>query len=384
MNRFMYDSGATVWNVSSAVKSAGYTTGHDIGEGAAMAGVRIRDVAEHAGVSVGTVSNVLNRPGEVSPDSVERVNRAIEELGYVRNDAARKLRAGVSTTVGFVVLDGQNPFFTDVVRGAEDEASSHNLAILYGNTDEDVARERMYLDLFEEQQVRGVLISPYGDIHSRLERLRARGIPAVLVDRFSGDGRFSSVSVDSVAGGRMAVEHLIDSGRRRIAFVGGPFEIQQVRDRLAGARVAAENAVAPVEVEVVATEATTVAAGVAAGARILARPRGERPDALVAANDLVALGLLQALIVEGRMLVPDEIAIIGFDDIPFAAAAAVPLSSMRQPSRMIGRTALRILLEETADPDLIPRQTVFLPELVVRRSTAPTGVAAANPGRHGR
>ncbi|WP_127792062.1 LacI family DNA-binding transcriptional regulator [Agromyces sp. LHK192] len=338
-----------------------------------MAGVRIRDVAERAGVSVGTVSNVLNRPADVSADSVERVQRAIEELGYVRNEAARKLRAGVSSSVGFVVLDGQNPFFTDVVRGAEDEASRHSLAILYGNTDEDVSRERMYLDLFEEQQVRGVLISPYGDIHTRLDRLRARGIPAVLVDRFSGDGRFSSVSVDSVAGGRMAVEHLIATGRRRIAFVGGPFEMQQVRDRLAGARVAAENASVAVDVEIVATEATTVGAGVAAGARILARQARDRPDALFAANDLLALGLLQALVVDGRMLVPDEIAIIGFDDIPFAAAAAVPISSMRQPSRMIGRTALRILLEETADPELIPRQTVFLPELVVRRSTdAPT------------
>ena len=205
----------------------------------------IRDVAQRAGVSVGTVSNVLNRPEEVSADSVERVNRAIEELGYVRNDAARKLRAGVSSTVGFVVLDGQNPFYTDVVRGAEDEGTRHNIAILYGNTDEDHAREKVYLDLFEEQQVRGVLIAPYGDITARLQRLRARGIAAVLVDRFSGDGRFSSVSVDSVMGGRMAVEHLIETGRRRIAFVGGPFDIRQVNDRLAGARVAAENASPP-------------------------------------------------------------------------------------------------------------------------------------------
>ena len=336
-----------------------------------MAAASIRDVAQHAGVSVGTVSNVLNRPGEVSADSITRVHAAIEELGYVRNDAARKLRAGVSTTVGFVVLDGQNPFFGDVVRGAEDEASSHGIAVLYGNTDEDVARERMYLDLFEEQQVRGVLISPYGDINPRLERLRARGIHAVLVDRFSGDGRFSSVSVDSVVGGRMAVEHLIDTGRRRIAFVGGPFEIRQVTDRLAGARVAVENSAAPVDIEVIATGALTVAEGAAAGARILERPREEWPDALFAANDLLALGLLQSLIVDGRMLVPDDIAIIGFDDIAFAAAAAVPLSSMRQPSGMIGRTALRVLLEETSDPDLIPRQTVFLPELIVRASTAP-------------
>lgn len=337
-----------------------------------MAAVSIRDVAQHAGVSVGTVSNVLNRPGEVSVESVRRVQEAIEALGYVRNDAARKLRAGVSTTVGFVVLDGQNPFFGDVVRGAEDEASGQGIAILYGNTDEDPKRERMYLDLFEEQQVRGVLISPYGDINPRLERLRGRGIPAVLVDRFSGDGRFSSVSVDSVNGGRMAVEHLIATGRRRIAFVGGPFDIRQVTDRLAGARAAAENAVEPVDLEVVATDALTVADGAAAGARIIARPRADWPDAIFAANDLLALGLLQALIVEGgRMLVPDEIALIGFDDNAFAAAAAVPLSSMRQPSRTIGRTALRILLEETADPELIPRQTVFQPELIVRASTRP-------------
>jgi LacI family transcriptional regulator len=336
-----------------------------------MAAASIRDVAQHAGVSVGTVSNVLNRPGDVSADSISRVHRAIEELGYVRNDAARKLRAGTSTTVGFVVLDGQNPFFGDVVRGAEDEASSHGIAVLYGNTDEDVARERMYLDLFEEQQVRGVLISPYGDIHTRLERLRMRGIHAVLVDRFSGDGRFSSVSVDNVVGGRMAVEHLIDTGRRRIAFVGGPFEIRQVSDRLAGARVAVENSGEHVAIEIVATSGLTVAEGAAAGARILERPRHEWPDALFASNDLLALGLLQALVGDRRVLVPNDIALIGFDDIAFAAAAAVPLSSMRQPSRMIGRTALRILLEETSDPDMIPRQTVFLPELVVRASTAP-------------
>ena len=332
--------------------------------------VSIRDVAQRAGVSVGTVSNVLNRPDEVSSDSVDRVTRAIEELGYVRNEAARKLRAGVSATVGFVVLDGQNPFYTDVVRGAEDEATRHGIAILYGNTDEDITRERLYLDLFQEQQVRGLLIAPYGDVTSRLQRLRATGIAAVLVDRFSGDGRFSSVSVDSVAGGRLAVEHLIDTGRRRIGFVGGPFDIRQVNDRLAGARAAAENAGSHVDLEVVATSAMTVDEGAAAGARVLARPRREWPDALFAANDLIALGLLQSLVTDGRVRVPDDIALIGFDDIPFAAAAAVPLSSIRQPSRMIGRTALRIVLEEAADPESIPRQTVFQPELIVRASTS--------------
>jgi len=331
----------------------------------------IRDVARLAGVSVGTVSNVLNKPDEVSADSIARVQKAISELGYVRNDAARRLRAGVSATVGFVVLDGQNPFFAEVVRGAEDEASKNGIAILVGNTDEDLRREATYLDLFEEQRVRGVLISPYGDINQRLQQLKERDIPAVLVDRINVDGRFSSVAVDSVAGGQIAAQHLIDTGRRRIAFVGGPFDIRQVRDRLAGARVAVDNSDYDVEIEVITTTALTVDEGVVAGRRIVERPRQARPDALFAANDLLALGLLQSLQLDGKLLVPSEISLIGFDDISFAAAAAVPLSSVRQPSRMIGQTALRVLMEESEDSSLIPRQTVFRPELVVRASTQP-------------
>ncbi|MGB3910573.1 MAG: LacI family DNA-binding transcriptional regulator [Pseudolysinimonas sp.] len=334
-----------------------------------MAPVSIRDVARLAGVSVGTVSNVLNRPGGVSSDSVARVQQAISELGYVRNDAARRLRAGTSATIGFVVLDGQNPFFNQVVRGAEDEAAGRGLAILLGNTDEDPDREGLYLDLFEEQNVRGVLISPYGDINPRLERLRSRNIPVVLVDRLSVDGRFSSVSVDSLTGGRIAAQHLLDTGRRRIAYVGGPLDMRQVSDRLAGARVAVEDSHHAVSLEVVVTRALSVEEGVAAGIRILERPRWQWPDALFAANDLVALGLLQSLVIGDKLLVPDEIALIGFDDIAFAGAAAIPLSSMRQPSRTIGQTALRVLIEESDDPGLTPRQTVFQPELVVRQST---------------
>jgi len=334
-----------------------------------MAATSIRDVARLAGVSVGTVSNVLNKPDEVSAESIVRVQAAIDELGYVRNDAARRLRAGISSTVGFVVLDGQNPFFNEVVRGSEDEASKNGIAILVGNTDEDSRREGMYLDLFEEQRVRGVLISPYGDINARLQRLKARDIPVVLVDRMNVEGQFSSVAVDSVAGGQMAAQHLIDTGRRRLAFVGGPFDIRQVRDRLEGARVAVDNDDRDVDIEVVTTSALTVSEGVAAGARLLERPRQSRPDAIFAANDLVALGVLQSL-VAGGVNVPGEISLIGFDDISFAGAAAVPLSSVRQPSRMIGQTALRILLEEADDPSLIPRQTAFRPELVIRKSTA--------------
>jgi LacI family transcriptional regulator len=171
-----------------------------------------------------------------------------------------------------------------------------------------------------------------------------------------------------VAGGRLAAQHLIDTGRRRLAFVGGSFEIRQVSDRYEGARQAV--AAAPgCDLEVLETGALTVLEGRRIGEALAARTPADRPDAVFAANDLVAMGLLQALVMRGSLLVPHEVALIGFDDIDFASAAVVPLSSIRQPSQLIGETAVRILIEEAGDPQLEPRQVVFQPELVVRDST---------------
>ncbi len=335
-----------------------------------MSPVRIQDVASRAGVSVGTVSNVLNHPGKVSPAATSRVHSAIDELGFIRNDAARQLRAGRSRTVGMIVLDVRNPFFTDLARGAEDQAAASGLSVLLGNSDEDSDRESTYLDLFEEQRVLGVLISPFGDVTERLERLTARGTRAVLVDR-SGEGSlFSSVSVDDISGGRMAVEHLVAHGRRRIAFVGGPFGIRQVADRFRGAEAAVAGR-GDVSLEVIPVPALSVLAGRDAGDSIVARPQRTRPDAVFAANDLLAMGVLQALVMQGQsgISVPHDIALIGYDDIDFARAAVVPLSSIRQPSALIGQTAMKILLEEVNDPDRISRTVVFQPELAVREST---------------
>lgn len=330
--------------------------------------VNVRDVAARAGVSVGTVSNVLNHPEKVSPAVIASVQDAIDALGFVRNGAARQLRAGRSRTVGLIVLDVSNPFFTDVARGAEDRAAAFGLAVMLGNSDENGTRELNYLDLFEEQRVHGVLISPFGDVFPRLKRLRARGTPAVLVDRIAGGRGFSSVSVDDVVGGQLAVEHLIAQGRRRIAYVGGPTAISQVTDRWQGAqRAAAGNP--KVSLEMITTRALSVIEGQRAGEQMLQRSQAERPDAAFGANDLIALGLLQALSMRGTMTVPDDIAIIGYDDIGFAAAAVVPLSSIRQPSVLIGQTAMDLLMEEAADPRRPVRQVVFQPELVVRAST---------------
>ena len=333
-----------------------------------MTAVSVRDVAQRAGVSVGTVSNVMNRPDKVSPSTIESVQQAIAELGFVRNDAARQLRAGRSRAVGLVILDVVNPFFAELARGAEDQAARAGFSIILGNSDEKAERESDYLDLFEEQRMHGVLISPFGDITARLRRLRDRGIPAVLVDRTTNDESFSSVSVDDVAGGRAAVDHLLATGRHRIAFVGGPMGIRQVTDRLEGSRQAIA-AHGNASLEVIQTEALSVHEGHAIGEQIASRAKGDRPDAIFAANDLIAVGLLQALYMKGSIVVPDEIALIGYDDISFAEASVVPLSSMRQPSALIGATALDILLAEADDPTREAVQVVFQPELVVRQST---------------
>jgi len=336
----------------------------------AMAIVSVRDVAFRAGVSVGTVSNVMNHPDKVAAATVVKVQQAISELGFIRNDAARQLRNGRSKTIGLVVLDVRNPFFTDVARGAEDAAAIAGLTVTLGNSDENTDREAKYLELFEQQRVHGILISPYTDITARLHALRSRGIPAVLVDRTTTDLSFSSVSVDDLAGGALALKHLIDRGCRRIAFVGGPLEIRQVSDRLQGARRAAA-AHPDVTLEVIELAASSVVEGRDAGAAIAARPATARPDGVFCANDLVSMGMLQALVMQGSTIrIPDDIALIGYDDIDFASVAVVPLSSIRQPSALIGETAVRILLEEADDPSIPPRQIEFQPELVVRASTA--------------
>jgi LacI family transcriptional regulator len=327
----------------------------------------MRDVAAAASVSVGTVSNVLNAPHKVAPATVARVHAAIDKLGFVRNDAARQLKAQRSRCVALLVLDIGNPFFTDVARGAERRASELKLTVLFGTSDDDAIRERAYIDTFDEQRVFGLLVSPVGEDLSRMLTLQSRGTPVVLVDRDATGTPFSSVAVDDVAGGRLAAEHLCATGRRRLAFVGGPFGLRQVRDRLRGAQEAVTEC-AGASLEVINTAELSVLAGRAVGEQLRERPPDGRPDAVFCANDLLAIGVLQALTLRGNVAVPQDIALIGYDDIDFARSALVPLSSIRQPSTQIGTAAID-LLTAVADVDYKPQHIVYQPELIVRSST---------------
>lgn len=329
--------------------------------------VGIKDVARHAGVSVTTVSNVLNSTNRISKGTRQRVLAAVKELGYVRNAAAHQLRAGSSTTIGLIVPDGSNPFYSAIARGAEDAALERGGIVLVGNSHESQDRESRYVEIFEQQRVQGMLIAPVADTAARIDQLRQRGVTAVVVGHVDQPVPCSSVSIDNVAGGYLATKHLLDTGRRRIAFL-GPTDVPGSADRLAGARMAVAKA-HDASLEVVDPEGLTVDAGREAGVRLIDRGPDALPDGIFCANDLLATGLLYAFLIMRQLRVPDDVAIIGYDDISFAASAIVPLSSIRQPAVQIGRTAVELLGEELEDPDRHHRHVLFPPELVVRDST---------------
>jgi LacI family transcriptional regulator len=329
----------------------------------------VKDVAARAGVSLGTVSNVLNRPDRVSPETRARVEQAMRDLGFVRNESARQLRAGRSRTLAYVVLDVRNPFFTDVAEGAERAAEESGLSLFLCHSDNRASREADYLAHLVEQRVQGILVTPVDPAAPGLAEVRRNGTPLVIVDRTREDDKFCSVAVDDVLGGRLAVEHLVERGHTRVAFIGGPDSIGQVRDRLEGARRAWADAGLPADqLTVVPTAALTVVEGRSAGERVMGLAARRRPTAAFCANDLLALGLLQQLSTAG-LAVPGDLAIVGYDDIDYAGAAAVPLTSVRQPRQELGRRAAELVLDEAENPAHLHQQLVFTPELVARRST---------------
>lgn len=335
----------------------------------------MKDVASLAGVAVGTVSNVLNHPNLVRPLTRARVEAAMEQLGFIPNGSARQLRAGRSRCLGLVVLDVTNPFFTEVARGAEDYAQAAGYAVILCNSDEADDKERRYLRVLEEQRVRGILITPVHGRAPELRRIRERGTPVVLLDRPGSAGQ-CSVAVDDRRGGEIAVSHLLGLGHRRIALVNGPVAIRQCADRRRGALRAVERA--GLDPAAVLTEVTVPAmnarAGAAAADELLGR--GPRPTAVFGTNDMLALGLLRRLGQAG-VAVPGDLAVVGYDDIEFAADAAVPLTSVRQPKYQLGRAAAELLLDEADRPDQHEhRRIVFKPELVARASSGAAAVGS--------
>ncbi|MFG3255037.1 LacI family DNA-binding transcriptional regulator [Streptomyces sp. NPDC048172] len=330
--------------------------------------VGIKEVARAAGVSVGTVSNAINRPEMVAEETRVRVLAAIDQLGYVRSESARHLRAGRSRIIALLVMDMANPFFVDVASGAERAAREAGLGVMLCNSAQSVAEEAEYLSLFAEQRVRGVLVTPADTTGRNLAAFERHGIPFVSVDRVVPSAQGCSVSVDDYEGAGLAVRHLLDRGHRDLAYVSGPMQLSQCQDRYDGATALLRASGTDARLRHVEAERMDVAAGRDAGARLLGM--SPRPTAVFCANDLMALGVLQSLYGAG-IRVPEEVALVGYDDIEFAAAAAVPLTSVRQPAFRMGRAAADLLIEETGDEAAahVHQRIVLQPELVVRASS---------------
>lgn len=342
----------------------------------------MKDVAVLAGVSIGTVSNVLNRPDQVTDATRNRVQDAIAKLGWVRNESARQLRAGRSHSIGLVVMDVGNPFFTDLTRGVEEVAEKAGYTVLVGSSGLSPDREGRHLDQFGQQRVSGVVLAPIGD-DLRTDALQRFGIPVVVADRHANTNTHCTVSVDDFLGGQLAAGHLLDHGHRRIAVAGGTTDLRQVRDRREGASRALLLRSRDATLLTLSTPTLDIAGGRIAAETIAAMPEDERPTGVFATNDLVAIGLLQGMVTRD-IRVPEDIAIIGYDDIEYAAAAAVPLSSIRQPRADLGRRAAELLLAEIQAADNNEghrhQQVVFTPELVMRKSSDFQVTVNAPPG----
>ena len=327
--------------------------------------VSLRDVAKAAKVSVGTVSNVLNRSEVVAPKTLARVQATIKELGFVPNGFARNLRSGQSRTLGLIVPDVSNPFFTEVARGVEDAASKRDYAVFLCNSDESATKEERYVNVLIQQQVRGVLITPADMKSDRLDVMRDRGIAVALLDREIKGRKQCSVSVDDVHGGQIAIEYLAGLGHKNIAWVCGPESIPQVADRGAGVAKAAK--VAGSKIETIRVSLMNATNGEEAARKIL--ELDALPTAIFCANDLLALGVMRALLAS-KVRIPEQVSVLGYDNIEFAPSAAVPLSSIAQPSYQMGVTAADLLLNECEDGDSHEHQQIrFQPQLVERAST---------------
>ncbi len=329
----------------------------------------IRDVAEMAEVSLGTASNVLNNPELVAPSTRARVIKAIKGTEFVRSTAAHQLRVGKSRTVGVVLLDIANPFFAEMVRGAEHVLRDEGYVLMVCSSDESGERERCYLRVLEEHRVDGLLIAPVEAALDNVEAIAKRGIPTVLLGRDPGSTGLCSVTLDDVKGGDLAVTHLFGLGHEVIGFVNGPLTIRQCADRRDGARQAFRRASRSghKQLREVAVNALSVEHGEKAVEELLALE--PRPTAVMCANDLLALGVLRGLVAAGAR-VPHDMALVGYDDVTFASLLSPPLTSVRQPKYEVGASAAELLLEEASDHSVHTHRSLrFEPELIVRAST---------------
>jgi LacI family transcriptional regulator len=336
----------------------------------------IKDVARHAGVSYTTVSHVLNKTRPVSREARERVLVAVEALAYVPSALARSLRSKATGSIGLIIPNNTNPYFSEVARGIEDSCYAAGYSVILCKSDDDPAKQRDYLNVLLTKRCDGLIVATLAQTDGEL--LRKMKVPTVLLDRAPKDMAIDLVAVDNAAGGALAAQHLLALRRRRIACIAGPQELDISSERVAGLRQSLQQAGMPLPAEQLVYADFTSTGGYAATCLLLSSP--QPPDAIFCCNDLMAIGALRAAAERG-IQVPRELSVIGFDDIDLAQFVHPPLTSVAQNTRRLGQLTAQCLLERIADPGRPVQRQTITPQLHVRGSTVAATVAVTDDTR---
>jgi LacI family transcriptional regulator len=326
--------------------------------------ITMLEVARRAGVSVSTVSHVINQTRFVRAEKREAVLTAIRETGYVPNSVARALMTARSQSIGLVMTVITNPYFTEVVQGIDDEVFRNGYSLLLGDSHDDPDRELRILHDLHQRRVDGVIIAPSGDPGAALRYVREQSIPTVLVDRMA-DAAFDQVGSENVESTALLVRHLADLGHRRIALVAGLEGLATTVERLNGYRLGLHRSGQEFVPELATRgdSAAEPARRAVAGLLALARP----PTALVIGNNYMTIGALRALR-EARLTVPGDVALVAFDDFEWADLFTPRLTTMAQPCREMGASAVRLLFSQVTDRAWAPRSIRLAPQFVHRES----------------
>src|SRR3989440_8197267 len=337
----------------------------------------IAEIAAQAGVSIPTVSRVLNGRPDVAPATRAHIEQVLKESGFLHSSAAKGLRKGSSGIIDLVVPGLENPYVTEIVRGVEEALERSGLRLALSFTHDKSLGERKWLDKIADRATNGaILVLAYGQ-SSRLDELRQRGIPFVVVDHRGELGPdVPSVGTTNWTGGRVAVEYLLSLGHRRIAMIAGPDSIRCSLDRVAGYRAALEAAGIPIDPELIRPGDFRLQSGYTQTSALLALP--DPPTAIFAANDLQAMGVYKALYLR-NIHVPERMSVIGFDDIPLTTIVSPSLTSVRQPLFDMGRVATSMLIRLIAGEPLYRLRVELATTLITRESCAPPPSPALKP-----
>ena len=328
----------------------------------------MKDVPEKAGVSVTTVSHVINETRMVSKNLRQRVLTAMKELGYQPNALARSLRRKETNTIGMIMPDSANPFFAEVARGIEDTSFEQGYSVIICNSDGDVQKELLHANVLAEKQMDGIVLFATGKSTKQIEMLQGRNIPLVMVDREIPDVMVDVVLTDNMQGGELATRHLLDLGHSRVACITGSLDLPLSVERTTGYRKALLERGIAVDQALIVEGDFNYESGYRATRQFL--ELDAPPSAIFACNDPMAIGAISAIVESGRR-VPDDISIVGFDDVSLASFANPPLTTIVQSKYEMGAIATKMLLERVHDRDMPARRKLLGTSLLKRESTAP-------------